>query len=312
MSKYTTEVRYICETKSGLNESKGYTSVKEILSTSAPKIFDFEYPIFDEEYRLPLEIKILRHFYTREICEETVGLWLLRLEDKMNMIMPYYNQLYESALIKFNPLYDVDTTRKRDKKGNTDGTTTSNGSSNTDSNVKGKTNTSGDYSTDTEGKTNSENNSESNSNGKTNGTTNKNANDWDYYSDTPQGGIAGVDKLTYLTNLRNKTGSETTTTQDETESSNKTEATGSEKYSSTVVGENSEDTTTETKGNNKTVTEGRGTSKLISTEEYVETVQGKQGSKSNSAMLLEFRETFLNIDKMVIEEMNDLFFGLWE
>ena len=108
MSKYTTEVRYICEKEAGYNESKGYNDIDEIISKSIPKIFSFDFPIFDEAYRNVLCSKILRHYYTREICVETYGLWKLRLQTKLTEIMPFYNQLYESELIKFNPLYDVD------------------------------------------------------------------------------------------------------------------------------------------------------------------------------------------------------------
>lgn len=110
MSKYTTEVRFICESSINHEESQGFYSTQTVIRNAAPHIFDFDFPIFDEEYRLPLEIKILRHYYTREICEETYGLWKLRLEDRLNTIMPYYNQLYRSALLSFNPFYDVDLT----------------------------------------------------------------------------------------------------------------------------------------------------------------------------------------------------------
>ena len=89
MSKYTTELRFLCETVAGLTESKGYAHIDDILESAAPVIFDFDWPLFDDEYRTALEIKILRHYYTREISEETVGLWKLRLCDKLNMIMPY-------------------------------------------------------------------------------------------------------------------------------------------------------------------------------------------------------------------------------
>ena len=108
MSKYTTELRFICESKTGHDSSVGYNSTADVIEEAAPIIFDFDYPIFDENYKLPLETKIIRHFYTREICEETYGLWKLRLEDRMNMIMPYYNKLYEAELLKFNPFYDVE------------------------------------------------------------------------------------------------------------------------------------------------------------------------------------------------------------
>lgn len=111
MSKYTTELRYICEYEAGLDESKGYNSVDEIVTEAAPKIFSFDFPIFNEAYRLPLEKKILKHFYTREISEETYGLWKLRLEDKMNLIMPYFNKLYDSDDLPFDPFKDTDMTR---------------------------------------------------------------------------------------------------------------------------------------------------------------------------------------------------------
>ena len=47
------------------------------------------------------------------------------------------------------------------------------------------------------------------------------------------------------------------------------------------------------------------------TESYLETLVGKQSSSSYSKMLMEFRDTFLNIDMLVIDQFKDLFFGLW-
>ena len=123
MSKYTTEVRFICESITGETESNGYKSVNEIIEKAVPLIFDFDFPIFDENYRNVLCTKIIKHYYTREIGEETYGLWKLRLDKAMNEIMPYYNQLYLSELIKFNPLYDVDLTTDHTLK--RDGTTIS-------------------------------------------------------------------------------------------------------------------------------------------------------------------------------------------
>ena len=118
MSKYTTEVRYICETAAGLTNSEGYNSVEDIIYKALPSVFNFTFPIFDESYRSVIETKILKHFYTREIGFETVGLWKLKLNTKLNEIMPYYNKLYKSELLEFNPLYDVDLTRKHKIEGN--------------------------------------------------------------------------------------------------------------------------------------------------------------------------------------------------
>src|SRR5699024_4851175 len=173
MSKYTTEVRYICENAIGLTNSDGYISIKDVLTQAAPIVFNFDFPIFDESYRLPLEIKILKHFYTREIGMETVGLWKLKLETKLNEIMPYYNQLYKSELLEFNPLYDVDITRMHNIKNN------------------GTQNTTGDITSDSTTETSQTSEDSSNRNEQQSSTidnVSKNA-----YSNTPQGQVTNVD-----------------------------------------------------------------------------------------------------------------------
>lgn len=123
MAKYTTEVRSICESLSGLKESVGYASVDEVIANSYDKIFD-AFPIFDEAYRETLCSKILKHYYTREIGAESFGLWKLQLNRKMEEIMPYYNQLYESERLTIDPLknYKGGSNRTLDKLSNTNGT----------------------------------------------------------------------------------------------------------------------------------------------------------------------------------------------
>lgn len=142
MSKYTTQVRFICESKSGLEVSGGSGDVDNIIAGSWNKIFTSKALFFDEAYRSVLCSKILKHYYMREICCETVGLWTLWMNTRLEEIMPYYNQLYESAKIEFNPMHDVDLTREhkrtenetasgnRDTTGNRDTNITSNGTTN--------------------------------------------------------------------------------------------------------------------------------------------------------------------------------------
>lgn len=181
MSKYTTEVRFICESLTGLSESKGYNDTDDIIEDARPLIFDFDYPIFDENYKPVLEHKILEHYYTREIGLETYGLWKQKLRAKMREIMPYYNKLYQSELIVFNPLYteDIKTLGNRSSNGTTGGR---------DVSRAGGTDTT---------------------------TENRVKNLWDLYSDTPQGAINGIQgaedepslgKNGYLTNARHTFG----------------------------------------------------------------------------------------------------------
>lgn len=120
MARYTTEVRTICEHYAGLDEMAGGSRVNEIIEASRDKVFDFWFPVFDEAYRSVIETKILRHYYTREIGFETVGLWKLKLETRLNEVMPYFNQLYESTLLEFNPFYDVDVTVTHEGSGTDD------------------------------------------------------------------------------------------------------------------------------------------------------------------------------------------------
>lgn len=178
MSKYTTEVRFICESKSGLKNSVGYDDVDKVLNDSWNKIFTTKAEIFDENYRAVICKKILKHYYLREICAETVGVWLMWLNTRLEEILPYYNQLYKSALLEFNPLYDVDLTRTHNR--TIDENKTENGTS-TETNTDKNTGTNSSSSTVTDNSTGSSK---------------------DLYSDTPQGAITGIENETYLTNAR--------------------------------------------------------------------------------------------------------------
>ena len=111
MSDFTTELRFICETYAGLNSpTDPMYDIDEIIERARPKLFNFDYPIFDPAYKKDLESKIISHFYTREIGVETVGLFKHRLKNKMREIMPYYNQLYNSEKLVFDPFINTDYT----------------------------------------------------------------------------------------------------------------------------------------------------------------------------------------------------------
>lgn len=46
-------------------------------------------------------------------------------------------------------------------------------------------------------------------------------------------------------------------------------------------------------------------------DNYIKTIAGNNAVRTDSEMLKEFRETFLNIDMMVIDELSDLFLNLY-
>lgn len=164
MSRYTTEVRYICESLAGLDKSVGYSNVNEVIEKSRSRIFP-PFEIFDESYRPVLETKILKHFYTREIGAETFGLWQLRLDAKLSVIMPYYNKLYKAINLDIPVIDNVDMNVEH------------NIGRNADTKVNDKTDITASSQT----------------------TTSTNSNSKIRHSDTPQGSLEDLESNEYMT-----------------------------------------------------------------------------------------------------------------
>ena len=315
MAKYTTEVRYICETYAGLEESVGYDSIDEVIDKSYLKIFkNDKIPMYKNEteaHRAGLLKKILLHYYTREIGYETVGLWKLKLNQKMIEIMPYYNQLYESAELEFNPFKNVDVTRTHEGEYNDDekvdnqrDTESHRGIHTTQTSDTTEDVTLRHAKTVTEG-----NDTRSNS-------VTKDGNNWVLFSDTPQGGLDGINAAAsdlagngYLTNATRTitTPDEQSVTQTHGDIVETYNANGDRKDTTAshagVDTQTSENATTKATDDNKRNTNG--------TDEYENKDIGKIGTETYQEMLIKYRETFLNIDLMVIRELDKLFIGLW-
>lgn len=196
-----------------------------------------KYPIFDEAYRRALNNKILRHYWMQEIGFETAELFKRYLNQTLSEIMPYYNQLYTSELLEFNPLYNVDKTET--------GQTVLNGNTDT-------TNASDDSG---HGKVKTDN-------------TN-------VFSDTPQGQLT-------IGNIKGNVYATTASIDDDV---------------------------------NESWTEGHASStgnvKTDDVTDFLRHIVGKEGSTSYSKLLQEYRDTFLNIDMMIINDLRDLFMQIY-
>lgn len=218
MAKYTMEIRTLVES--------GYD------------LFDFEYPIFDENYRGVLEQNIINHYYFREYDAETVAQFKHRLKTWFQLEMPYYNRLYETEHIitKDDYMINLDNTTTRTNKVDQ---TSKNDSTATGSNTGKVTN---------------------NNNGRT------------IFSDTPQARLQGEDYATSLT---------------DTDDSGTTDSTGnSEEIAST-------------------------TGTLTTIEEYTEKFLGNASMRYNADIMEEWKSTWRNIDKMIIEELNQFFMNIY-
>lgn len=205
-------------------------TLKEVLEIT-PDIGLGEYPIFDEEYREQLNKKIIDHYFMQEIGAETIEMFRLFLRRKMNEVMPFYNQLYESERLKVDPFSTISLS------------TINSTSETTNSRVEGTS--------------------------KGTNTTGVDARARVVNSNTPQGRLNGnADYASAATDSTSKT--DTTANANEENSQNQS---GQQRQEGNSV------------------------------------VTGYQGSQTE--MLMRFRETFLNIDMMILDELGPLFMLVW-
>ena len=242
MAIFTTNVRTICESLAN-NRPSDAISADWFIDNAIPQIFNGDFTTYDPLYKNVLLHKILKHYYMREIGQETYGQWKMRINTRLEEIMPYYNMFYKAALLEYNPLYTIDVHTVRDIVGNEQ--------KQENENRLGKI--------DTEGQGNTTRNTK------------------DRFSDTPQGTLQNIENNTYLT-----TADITDSTDDVT---------------------NEQHTTDDTKRDL--------THNIDNTEKYLEHVFGTRPLMSMSRLIMEFRDSIVNVDMLIIKDLADLFMGVW-
>lgn len=261
-----------------------------------------DYPIFDESYRNVLNQKIIDHYYMREIGAETPALFVFFLNRKMREIMPYYNQLYESAKIEYDPLVNNITTIHHVKKNN----------DKTQDDHTGKANTVDDGTYDRDRDQTDDGTRHETFDENIDQTTNTNQNTFrenrGINSDTPQQqiGLKGIvyDAL-YATNA----------------------STGQEEGAAVTEETMHRDTDHTLDETTKLVTNETIGDKSHSEQDYTDEWQNKHYgdhfedfeqthdgliAHSQPDLIMQYRDTFLNIDMMVIEELNSCFLMLYQ
>lgn len=212
------------------------------------EIFDFDYPIFDEDYRKVLQQKIIDRYYFREIGFETPAQFKWYLRTRLNEIMPYYNKLYNSENIMnkegFNPLYNLDTTETQTRTIKQDST-------------MNQTETGTNEATDTASSTTTNNGKE-------------------VFQDTPQSKLGD---LNYATNITDNEGE------------------SEQKANTTSTGKNNNTSESEAQANTM--------------ETYENRVLGSGGLRYPADIIMEWRKSFLNIDVQILDNLNDLFMGVY-
>lgn len=351
MSVYTTQLRFICEQYAGRTESADYKETPAVIAAARPKLFDFSYPLYDASYKGALETKIINHYYFREIGAETAAQFKFMLARTLNEIMPYYNQLYKTADLEFNPFYDVDyfkehegsdhASKLKTETGSGHSSESQNGTTSDTTNFSGtvETETSGERSTtidnDTVRTLNTQDQTTFNTTDQrtlnTTDTKTLNTKDTVRQSDTPQGALTGIEANTYLSSatITDKTGTETLgRTGTDTGHKTGTETTARTGTDRTAIDETQEATESSTSTQeSESTTTGSGTStnrkegstssntsgseNINGTDQYLDHVYGKMGGATYAALLQEYRETLINIDMMVINELEVCFMNIY-
>ena len=115
MSKYTTQLRYIIEAKGNMQESVGLTATLPLIKGVVTNYFlptDYFYTdsadvqaIINESFpwllnhKQDLFVKLFKHYYFREIGFETAALWEYHYRLLTTELLPYYNDLWKSAIL---------------------------------------------------------------------------------------------------------------------------------------------------------------------------------------------------------------------
>lgn len=285
MSKYTTQVRWIIE-----NATSGSSElpISQKIELACPIIFNFTFPIWDENYRPILEKKILMHYFNKEIGLETVGLWKLYLEERLNLIMPYYNNLYATTVKDYDYLSDTKIEE----------TYTANKIQNENANFSGNTDLTGNTTEDFTGKVQDTGKDTftgtgTNTTDNTQTQTTKNLR-----SDLPQANYANLDYGTQL---------------DEGEQTNTSHENNTIKNDSTNDRSNITDTTNNDTVNVKQQTNQTSSNdvKTTANDTYTRNRVGLNGGRSFTDLLMQYRDSLINIDNMVINELSDLFMNIF-
>lgn len=305
MSSYTTQLRFICESLTGHTESVGYNDTKEVITAAVPLVFDFDFPIFDENHRNTLCSKIIAHYYNDEIAYETVGLFKFNLRTKMNEIMPYYNTLYTFAEKAFKE--NIMNTKNITKTAEAHTVTEDNGSAKTETTVTGSAGSKTTNDLTTVKKTSNESEQNTTKNGSDKTVSNTQVNDITHTSDTPMGALTDLTSGKYMTsgtvNKGTTTGENIVTTSET--GKNTVNGSGIDKTTNTgtvsVINNDKSNTTTKntdsTNGKTDTNTE--------------ETVTGYDGTRIPAELFGAFREKLVDIDLLIINELQELFISIW-
>lgn len=99
MATFTTRISDFIESFTDFRNLQETTDKK--IETGMPYLFSFNYDFYtpSEADKIEFQKQFIRHFYMHEIGFETIGLFKMRLRDKLDLIMPRYKEIYVAQML---------------------------------------------------------------------------------------------------------------------------------------------------------------------------------------------------------------------
>ena len=134
MSKYTTSIEVI------INSHSNAPTIQEKIEQGRKFIFSFSYPYPNEDFKKSFETQFCQKYYTDCIGFETVPLFLLKLNQRLNELMPEINFKYNALqkIINADPL--IESIETSNETGNNTSNNQSESVNNLESNVNSNSN----------------------------------------------------------------------------------------------------------------------------------------------------------------------------
>lgn len=303
MSVYTTEVRFLCEqfATEALGSQPGSYPIEDVIAAAEPKIFDFEYTLWEGCDIHEINRAILEHFYFREIGLETYGLWKTFLKRRIIERGPYWTKLYPTTVLNYEYLNDFEV--KESLQRTTDSYEV--GENTRTSNEKNTRTTSENTNGSTTLNTTVAKTYEDKQNGTENTTTHETANNSQIHSDFPQAPIGVNGDYASSQDVQNGGNDVTITggTNNTTNGTSSDKTTGTNTQSSESNGSIT-DTGNSSDNTHHSISKDGG-------ENMTRTQVGRRGGKSPTELIVEYRAAILNIMPVIMEDLEDLFMQIY-
>ena len=267
-------------------------------------VFTFDYDFYgNEEEKQQFEKLFIQHYYFHEIGFETPERFKHQLKAKLDLIAPYYQQLYLTEWSRVRTVDEMMTSKNLKE-------TTEHKQSVTGENETESQGSSSSHQSDSMNQSSTSSGTSKNTSSGTNNTTSTGTNTSTSTTNEKQSSLAdgvaqaslSVGYLTAVGESSNNSSGEATNN-----SNNETNSTSSSSISSTDTSDSSSSTQGTAEQSGKTT----GSNKQELTESTTFTSVGDIGIQTPAYAITEWRKVLININQLMIDECNDLFMKLY-